>query len=37
MVQEITALMNRDTTLQQLGDIIHTHPTLEEILHDTAH
>ena len=34
LVQEIAALMNRDTTLAQLRDIIHIHPTLSEILID---
>ena len=36
MVQEIAALMNNGTTLQQLSNIIHIHPTLSEILHDMA-
>ena len=36
MVQEIAALMNSGTTLQQLANIIHIHPTLSEILHDMA-
>lgn len=36
MVQEIAALMNSGTTLQQLTNIIHIHPTLSEILHDMA-
>lgn len=34
LVQEIAALMNRDTTLAQLRDIVHIHPTLSEILQD---
>ena len=34
IVQEIAALMNRDTTLAQLRDIVHIHPTLSEILLD---
>ena len=32
IVQEVAALMCRDTTIQQLRDIIHIHPTLGEIL-----
>ena len=32
IVQEVVALMCRDTTVQQLRDIIHIHPTLSEIL-----
>ena len=36
MVQEISALMNSGTTLPQLANIIHIHPTLSEILHDMA-
>ena len=32
IVQEVAALMCRDTTVQQLRDIIHIHPTLSEIL-----
>lgn len=34
IVQEIAVLMNRDTTLDELKDIIHIHPTLGEILQD---
>ena len=34
LVQEIAALMNRDTTLAELRDIVHIHPTLSEILQD---
>ena len=34
LVQEIAALMNHDTTLAQLRDIVHIHPTLSEILQD---
>ena len=34
LVQEIAALMNHDTTLERLHDIIHAHPTLEEILQE---
>lgn len=36
MVQEVAALMNMDTSLKQLADIIHIHPTLSEILQDMA-
>ena len=32
MVQEVSALMCRDTTLSQLRDIVHIHPTLGEVL-----
>jgi len=32
LVQEIAALMCRETTMSQLQDIIHIHPTLSEIL-----
>jgi dihydrolipoamide dehydrogenase len=32
MVQEVSALMCRDTTISQLRDIVHIHPTLNEIL-----
>lgn len=34
LVQEVSALMNRDTTLAQLREIVHIHPTLGEILQD---
>lgn len=34
IVQEVSSLMCRQTTLQQLHDMIHIHPTLGEILHD---
>lgn len=34
IVQEVSALMCRQTTLPQLHDMIHIHPTLGEILHD---
>lgn len=36
LVQEVSALMNLDIKLNQLKDIIHTHPTLGEILQDIA-
>lgn len=32
LVQEVSALMCRNTTLEQLADIIHIHPTLGEII-----
>ncbi|WP_455061655.1 dihydrolipoyl dehydrogenase [Prevotella sp.] len=35
LIQELSALMNRDTTLNEICDIIHIHPTLSEILQDT--
>lgn len=34
MIQEVAVLMNKDATATNLADIIHTHPTLAEILHD---
>ena len=34
IVQEATTLINSHTTVSQLADIIHIHPTLSEILHD---
>lgn len=36
MVQEVASLMNKNITLSELKDIIHIHPTLSEILIDTA-
>lgn len=36
LIQEATAIMNFNGTTENLVDIIHTHPTLEEILHDAA-
>lgn len=36
LVQEVSALMNLNIKLNQLKDIIHTHPTLGEILQDIA-
>jgi dihydrolipoamide dehydrogenase len=33
IVQEVSALMCRDTTIHQLCDMVHIHPTLGEILH----
>ena len=35
LIQELSALMNRDTTLDEICYIIHIHPTLSEILQDT--
>lgn len=32
LVQEITALMNMGTTMDNLDDVIHIHPTLQELL-----
>ena len=36
MVQEVSALMCRDTTVGQLRDMVHIHPTLGEILRTAA-
>jgi len=36
IVQEVSALICRHTTLQQLQDMIHIHPTISEILSDIA-
>ena len=36
LVQEVAALMCRDTTVEQLRDIVHIHPTLSEILRTAA-
>jgi dihydrolipoamide dehydrogenase len=36
IVQEVSALMCRDTTLSQLRDMIHIHPTLSEVLRTAA-
>ena len=36
IVQEVSALMCRDTTVEQLRDIVHIHPTLSEILLSAA-
>ena len=33
IVQEVSTLMCRDTTIAQLRDMVHIHPTLGEILH----
>ena len=32
MIQEVSVLMCRDTTVSQLADMVHIHPTLSEIL-----
>ena len=32
IVQEVSALMSRDTTVEQLHHIVHIHPTLGELL-----
>ena len=37
IVQEICALISRKTTLEELRSIIHTHPTLTEVLQAAAH
>jgi dihydrolipoamide dehydrogenase len=37
IVQEVCALINRKSTLKQLQDIIHTHPTLTEVIQSAAH
>ena len=34
LIQELSALMNRDARLEEIRDIIHIHPTLGEILQD---
>ena len=36
IVQEVAALMCRDTTVSQLRDMVHIHPTLGEILHTAS-
>lgn len=36
IVQEISALMCRDTTVAQLSEMVHIHPTLSEIIHEAA-
>lgn len=37
IVQEICAVINKRTTLDEFKDIIHTHPTLTEVLQSAAH
>ena len=34
IIQEVAALMNTGVTTDALADIIHTHPTLSEVLHE---
>ena len=36
MIQEVSALMCRNTTVSQLRDMVHIHPTLGEILRSAA-
>ncbi|MBO4215298.1 MAG: FAD-dependent oxidoreductase, partial [Bacteroidaceae bacterium] len=36
LIQEVSALMCRNTTVEQLSHIVHIHPTLSEILHSAA-
>lgn len=36
IVQEVASLMNKDIKLNELADIIHIHPTLSEVLHETC-
>ena len=36
ILQEVSALMNRETTEAQLKEMIHAHPTLSEILQECA-
>ncbi len=36
IVQEVSALICRDTTVSQLRDMVHIHPTLSEILKDAV-
>jgi dihydrolipoamide dehydrogenase len=36
LIQEVSALMCRDTTVEQLAHIVHIHPTLSEILQSAA-
>ncbi len=37
IVQEAAALMTKGTTLQELREIIHAHPTLSEVFQNAAH
>ena len=37
IIQEVTALINRKATLEEFKSIIHTHPTLVEVLQSAAH
>ena len=34
LIQELSALMNREARIDEIRDIIHIHPTLSEILQD---
>ena len=36
LIQEISALMNRATTVAQLKEMVHAHPTLSEVLQECA-
>lgn len=36
LVQEVASLMNLGVTIDQLADMVHIHPTLSEVLQDTA-
>ena len=36
IVQEVAVLMNNDSTVSHLADMIHIHPTLAEVLHDIS-
>ena len=36
IVQEVAVLMCRNTTVDQLRDMVHIHPTLSEILRSAA-
>ena len=36
LVQEVSVLICRDTTIDELKDMVHIHPTLSEIVHDAA-
>ncbi|MBQ2874359.1 MAG: hypothetical protein IJE85_03595, partial [Bacteroidales bacterium] len=37
IVQEVCALINRKATVEDFKDIIHTHPTLTEVLQSALH
>jgi dihydrolipoamide dehydrogenase len=36
LVQEVSALMCRNTSVEQLRNMVHIHPTLSELLLDAA-
>ena len=36
IIQEVSALMCQNTTVHQLAEMVHIHPTLGEIVVDTA-